>query len=160
MDAAVDAAVDAAMDWISHVRAASADVEDWIRRVGPARWQMPFGKVWTNQDLLGHLAAWSDFLVDQVEALQQDRPGGIEAVDVDAWNAAQVASRRGRTADEIVEEWRRAVQRATDVVGGLPADAWRRHWPVAWSAKPVSIDALLRLWLGHLEQHRSRMASA
>jgi hypothetical protein len=156
----MDAAVDAAVESISQIRAASADVEDWIRRVGPDRWQMPFGKVWTNQDLLGHLAAWSDFLVDQVEALQQDRPGEIETVDVDVWNAAQVARRRGRTADETVEEWRRAARRVTDVVVGLPTEAWHRSWPVPWSAEPVSIDAVLRLWLGHLEQHRSRMPSA
>jgi hypothetical protein len=154
----MDAPVDDAMDWSSQIRAASQEVEIWIRRVEPDRWQSPFGAVWTNQDLLGHLAAWSDFLVDQVEALQQDRPGDIEAVDVDGWNAAQVARRRGRTADQIVEEWRRAVQRVTDVVGGLPAEAWRRNWPVAWSAEPVAIDALLRLWLGHLEQHRAKMA--
>jgi hypothetical protein len=57
-----------------------------------------------------------------------------------------------------VEEWRRAVRRVTDVVGGLHAEAWRRSWPVVWSAEPVSIDALVRLWLGHLEQHRSKMA--
>ena len=150
--------MDATVEWISQIRAASQDVEDWIRRVEPDRWQMPYSTAWTNQDLLGHLAAWSDFPVDQVEALQQDRPGEIEAVDVDAWNAAQVASRRGRTAYETVEEWRRAVRRVTDVVGGLSAEAWRRSWPVAWSAKPVSIDALMRLWLGHLEQHRSKMA--
>jgi hypothetical protein len=147
-------------DWTSQLRSASREVEAWIRRVEPDRWQAPFGKTWTNQDLLGHLAAWSDFLIDQVEALQQDRPGEIEAVNVDAWNAAQIAGRRGRTADQIVEEWRRAAQRAIDVVSGLPADAWRRDWPVAWSADPVSIEVLIGLWLGHLEHHRSRMAEA
>lgn len=146
------------MEWISQILTASQDVEAWIRRMEPDRWQMPYGAAWTNQDLLGHLAAWSDFLVDQVEALQRDRPGEIEAVDVDAWNAEQVASRRGRTVQETVEAWRRTARRVTDVVGGLPAEAWCRSWPVAWSAEPVSIDALMRLWLLHLEQHRSKMA--
>ena len=148
------------MDWISQIRAASQEVEIWIRRVEPDRWQSRYGAVWTNQDLLGHLAAWSDFLIDQIEALQQDRPGDIEAVDVDGWNAAQVARRRERTADEIVAQWRRAVRRATDVVGSLPAKAWGRSWAVAWSVEPVSIEALMRLWLGHLDQHRSKMAGA
>jgi hypothetical protein len=148
------------MDWINEIRAASADVEVWIRRVEPDRWQLPYGTAWTNQDLLGHLAAWSDFLVDQVEALQQERPGEIEVVDVDTWNAAQVARRRGWTVDETVDEWRRAVQRVTDLVFGLPAEAWHRSWQVAWAAEPVSIGDLLRLWLGHIEQHRSKLAGA
>ena len=148
------------MDWISEIRNESARVERWIRRVGPDGWHQPCGTKWTNQDLLGHLAAWSDFLIDQVEALREERPGSIEAVDVDRWNAEQVATRRGRPAHETVDEWRRAVQRATEVVGGLPTEAWHRSWHVAWGAEPVSIDELLRLWLVHLEQHRSRLAGA
>lgn len=145
------------MDWIREIRAASLEVDVWIRRVDPDRWQAPGGTAWTNQDLLGHLAAWSDFLTDQVHALQEDRPDTIETVDVNQWNAIQLARRRGRSVNESVEEWRRAVQRVTDVVGGLSAEAWRRKRKVAWSAEPVSIERLLRLWLEHLGQHRSRM---
>jgi len=146
------------MDWIREIRAASLDVDVWIRRMDPDRWRGPGGTAWTNQDLLGHLAAWSDFLIDQVRALQEDRPDTIETVDVDQWNAVHVARRRGRPVNETVEEWRRAVQRVTDVVAGLSAEAWRRKRKVAWAAEPVSIDQLLRLWLEHLDQHRSRMA--
>lgn len=146
------------MNWIDQVHTASASVETWIRRVEPDGWCEPCGTAWSNQDLLGHLAAWSDFLIDEVEALHGDRVGTIETVDVDSWNAAQIERRRGRTADETVDEWRRAVQRVIEVVGGLPADAWNRDWRVAWAAEPVSIDDLLRLWLGHIGQHRSRLA--
>jgi hypothetical protein len=52
------------------------------------------------------------------------------------------------------------VQRATEVVGGLPTESWQRSWRVAWGVEPVLIDELLRLWLVHLEQHRSRLAGA
>jgi uncharacterized damage-inducible protein DinB len=140
---------------MGEIRAARQDVEAWIRLVGPDRWQAPYGAAWTNQDLLGHLAAWSDLLIDQVEALHHDRPGDVEAVEVDRWNASQVARRRERTADQIVEEWRRAAQRAIDVVGSVPAEAWGRSWRVSWSAEPVSIGDLLRLWLRHIEHHRA-----
>jgi hypothetical protein len=146
-----------AVDWVSQIRAASQGVEVWIQRTDPGRWQLPGGTAWTNQDLLGHLAAWSDLLVDQIEALRDDCPDAIAPVDVDDWNAVQVARRRGQAPDEIVEEWRRAVRRVTDVVSGLPAEDWSRYWLVAWSNEPVSIDRLLGLWLVHLEQHRSSM---
>jgi hypothetical protein len=149
--------MDAARHWIGQIEAASREVEAWIRRVDPHRWQAPGGTTWTNQDLLGHLAAWSDLLVDQVEALQHDRPDTIETVDVDQWNAVQVEKRRGWTTAESVEEWEHAARRAADVVGRLPAEAGHRKRHVAWSVDPVSIDQLLRLWFVHLDQHRSRM---
>lgn len=148
------------MDWTSGILAASVDVEDWIRRVEPDRWQAPYGAAWTNQDLLGHLAAWSDLLVDQILTLLADRPDTIQTVDVDEWNAEEVAKRRGRSAGEVVEEWRRAVRRVSDAVDGLPVEAWHRSWPVAWATDPVSIEALLRLWLRHIAEHRSKMTGA
>jgi len=148
------------MDWTSEIQTASTVVEAWIRRVGTEGWPLSCGSAWTNKDLLGHLAAWSDLLVDQVEALKEERPDTIEAVNVDAWNAEQVSQRRSRTAAETVDDWRRSVRRAIDVVGHLPPDVWARRWQVVWSKEPVSIDELLRLWLVHLEQHRSRLTGA
>lgn len=146
------------MDWTSEIRTASTSVEAWIQRVGSEGWLLTCGSAWTNKDLLGHLAAWSDLLIDQVEALKEERPDTIEAVDVDAWNAEHVGRRRSWTAAETVDDWRRSVRRAIDVIGRLPPDVWTRRWQVAWSAEPVSIDAVLRLWLVHLEQHRARLA--
>jgi uncharacterized damage-inducible protein DinB len=146
------------MDWPIRGDAAAATVEAWIARVG-TRWDGPTGTTWSDTDLLGHLSAWSDFLLDQVEALLAGRPDTIAAVDVDTWNAEQVERRRGRTAREAVDEWRRAARRANEVVRRLPEEARRRRWVVAWSISPVTIDDLLTLWIVHIEQHRSRLAS-
>jgi hypothetical protein len=145
------------MDWANRCDAAAAAVDEWIAGVG-TRWDEPRGTAWSDRELLGHLSAWSDFLVDQVEALLAGRAGTIPAIDVDTWNAEQVGLRRGRTAGETIDEWRRAARRANDVVRALSDEARRRRGAVAWSVSPVTIDDLLALWILHIEQHGARLA--
>ncbi len=147
------------MDWATRRDAAAATVEAWIARLG-TRWDGPTGTAWSDTDLLGHLSAWSDFLLDQIEALLAGRAGTIPAIDVDTWNAEQVERRRGRTAREAVDDWRRAARRASDVARCLSDEARRRSWSVAWSPSRVTIDDLLTLWVVHIEQHGARLADA
>jgi len=144
-------------DWLSELQAARAPVEQWIRRVASDAWLAPRERRWTRKDLLGHLTAWSDFLLDQVEALQRNRPDTIEAVDVDAWNAVEVERRRTWTVEATLATWRRSEQRAAEVISALPPGAWDRRWRVAWADQPVSIADVLKLMVVHLGQHRSEI---
>jgi hypothetical protein len=144
-------------DWLGELDAARAPVEAWIRGVASDAWLAPRAKPWTRKDLLGHLAAWSDFLLDQVEALQRNQPETIEAVDVDAWNALEVERRRSWTVDATIAAWQRTGRRAAEVISALPPDAWNRRWRVAWAEEPVSIGDVLRLMLVHLDQHRPEL---
>jgi hypothetical protein len=141
-------------DWLRDIGAANAVVEAWTQAMMPVEWLERRTGAWTGKDLLGHLAAWSDLLIDQVEALGQERPDTIEAVNVDAWNAIDVARRRSWTVEETIAAWRRAAQRVEVVISGLPPEAWDRRWQVPWATEPVAIADLLRLWLVHVEQHR------
>lgn len=142
------------MDWQSEIRIACAPVDGWIERIAPDRWLAPRDGAWTRKDLLGHLAAWSDLLLDEVEALRQGRPETIAAIEVDAWNAVQVERRRGWTVEATIATWRQSVRRADEVISDLPPEIRSRRWRVAWATEPVSIDDLLRLMVGHIEQHR------
>jgi len=141
-------------DWLNALQAARAPVEEWIRGVASDAWLAPRAKPWTRNDLLGHLVAWSDFLLDQVEALLRNQPDTIEAVDVDAWNALEVERRRNWTVEATIATWRRTGRRADAVISALPPEAWDRRWRVAWADEPVSIGDVLRLMVAHLEQHR------
>jgi hypothetical protein len=148
------------MDWIAEIRTASAAVEAWILAVAPDDWLAPRAGGWSDRDLLGHLAAWSDLLMDQVEALQQERPETVDAIDVHVWNAEQVARRRRSTVEETIAAWRRAAQRVDEVIAGLAPCVGSRRWQVSWTPQQVCIDDLLDLWLVHLDQHRSRLTRA
>ncbi|MGE5357587.1 MAG: DinB family protein [Bacteroidales bacterium] len=146
------------MDWNREVQRAGDDVEAWIARVRTGGWTEPVGSAWSNKDLLGHLAAWSNLLTDQVEAFIRESPCSTAAVDVDAWNAEQVALRRARAPGEIVQEWRSSFRRAVAAAEALPRDVRGRTVSVAWATDPVSAEDLLQLWVLHVRQHRARFA--
>jgi hypothetical protein len=143
---------------IGELRAARGPVDAWIERVAADAWLAPRDGSWTRKDLLGHLTAWSDFLLDQVEALQENRPDTIDAIDVNEWNAVEVERRRHWTVEATITAWRRSEQRADEVISGLSPEAWAGRWRVAWAAEPVSIDDLIRLMVVHLGQHRFELA--
>ena len=145
--------------WIDDLQAARAPVEAWIERVSSSdAWLTPRERPWTRKDLLGHLTAWSDFLLAQVEALRDDRPDAIEAIEVDAWNAVEIQRRRDWPVEAIIAAWRQSVQRSERTISSLPPAAWGGRWRVAWAAEPVSIGDVLRLMVVHLGQHRAELA--
>jgi hypothetical protein len=121
--------------------------------VTPDRWLETAGRAWTNKEVLGHLAAWSDLLLDQAEALESGRPGSVAAVDVDSWNAAEVARRRAWTVEQMIACWRESVRRALRLAARLSPESLAARWPVAWTTERVSIDQVLRLWVVHVGQH-------
>jgi len=146
-------------DWIDRLQKAQEPIDGWIRGVAYEEWLAPRAGPWTRKDLLGHLTAWSDFLLDQVDALRQNRPEAIEAVPVDAWNAVEVERRRSWTVEATIGAWRRSARRTEEVVSALSPEAWDGRWRVAWAAEPVSIEDVLRLMEVHLGQHRSALAN-
>jgi uncharacterized damage-inducible protein DinB len=87
---------------------------------------VPVCGTWTGKDVLGHLAA-----VDRVlaQALRQSRAGEPvvwpwdSATDGDSWNAAEVGSRRDRTAYQALAE---VAQTHADVLAevALYPDSW------------------------------------
>ena len=141
-------------DWIARISISSAEVNAWLVGVSEKHWLNLVEETWTIKDLIGHLAAWSDFLVDQIDALVQGNFDKIKRIDIDHWNAAQIAVRRSRSVVEIRKEWERAVQRTQNVITQLPEEIFACRWSVAWSKEPVTIEDLLNLWLLHLQQHQ------
>jgi hypothetical protein len=103
--------------------------------------------------VIGHLVAWSDHLLDEAEALARGNAEAIQAVDIDAWNAAQVAARRDWPVEQVRAAWERTVRRALRVAARLSADEMVYRWRVPWTDEPVSPADLLDLWLVHIEQH-------
>ncbi len=67
---------------------------------------------WTVKDLVGHLAVWSDLLLDQIEALSQNAPENIQQIDIDHWNAAQISARKDWSVIQVRKEWEQSTMRA------------------------------------------------
>lgn len=144
-------------DWSARIEAASAEVGGWLTGLPDNAWLDVVEGTWTARDVIGHLAAWSDHLLGEAEALARGDAEAIQAVDIDAWNAAQVAVRRDWPVEKVRAAWKATGRRALRVVARLSADEMARRWRVAWTDEPVSPADLLDLWLVHIEQHREAL---
>ncbi|MGE5199233.1 MAG: DinB family protein [Rhodospirillaceae bacterium] len=139
--------------WRRELEAARGPVDAWIEGIPAEAWLVTRSGTWSRKDLLGHLTAWSDLLLDQAEALRDNRPDAVGLVDVNAWNALEIARRRAWPVEAIIEGWRRSALRADRLLAAVPPEAWAGRWNVAWSLEPVSIDDVLRLMVVHIGQH-------
>ena len=142
------------IDWETRLNTSCARVESWLSGIPDEHWLDPIEGGWTIKDLIGHLAAWSNLLLNQIEALAQGNPDAIKQIDIDSWNAAQIAVRRDWSIAKIRKQWQQSSQRAQKIVAKLPAEAFGHRWQVAWAKEPVKIKDLLDLWLLHLRQHQ------
>ncbi|MFQ5341094.1 MAG: DinB family protein [Anaerolineae bacterium] len=144
-------------DWSAHIEKAGAEVLSKLAALPDTAWLEVVEGTWTTKDVIGHLAAWSDYLLDEVEALARGDADAIRAVDIDDWNAVQIAARRDWPAEKVRAVWEATVRRALRVVAQLSADEMTRRRRVAWTDDPVSPADLLELWLLHIEQHRGSL---
>jgi hypothetical protein len=141
-------------DRIDLVAASVAKVEKWLTGMSDESWSSMIEGMWTAKDLVGHLAVWSDLLLDQIEALAQNTGAAIQQIDIDQWNAAQITLRSDWSIAKVRKEWAQSTMRAQRFVKRLPDEIWSRRAVVPWTKEPVSLDDLLNLWLHHITQHQ------
>jgi hypothetical protein len=141
-------------DRIAHVAASVAKVEKWLTGMSDESWSSMIEGMWTAKDLVGHLAVWSDLLLDQIEALAQNTPDIIQQIDIDHWNAAQITLRSDWSIAKVRKEWEQSMMRARSLIKRLPDEIWSYRAVVPWTKEPVSLDELLNLWLLHITQHQ------
>lgn len=147
------------VEWVVRIEAAAAKVSGLLAGVPEDAWLKVAEGTWTAKDIVGHLAAWSDLLLDGVEALVQDRADAVQIVDVDAWNADQIAARQDWTVAQVRSAWEEALERALCLARWLSPDEMIGQRPAAWSDAPTSPSDVFDLWLLHIEQHRDGLAA-
>ncbi len=81
---------------------------------------------WSVKDLLGHMAFWAKKASDDLQALgsgmecEIEAPGGDAMVD--QWNAREAAARKGKSLNELRDEWLTSFEAARSAFDGVPAD--------------------------------------
>jgi len=142
-------------DRLASLTASCAKVEKWLAGISDDSWSSLVEGSWTVKDLVGHLAVWSDLLLDQIEALSQNAPENIQQIDIDHWNAAQISARKDWSVIQVRKEWEQSTMRARSLVKHLPDEMWSCRAVVPWTKEHVSLGDLLDLWLLHIKQHQN-----
>ena len=140
------------------MRNAAAGIEGLLTNVDEDAWSDIVEESWTAKDVVGHLTAWSDLLIDGAEALAQGDTQSIEGVDIDEWNAVQIRERRDWSVRRVQAAWQASVRRACSLAEGISTENGSRRQSVSWSDDPVSIDDVFAVWLLHIEQHRDALS--
>jgi hypothetical protein len=144
---------------VARIEAADAEVSGLLAGVPEDAWLDAAEGSWTAKDVLGHLAAWSDLLMDGVEALVQGRADDVQIVDIDAWNADQVAGRQDWTVEQVRSAWEEALARTLRLASQLSPVEMSRQRPAPWAEEPTSPSDVFDLWLSHAEQHCAELAA-
>jgi len=100
---------------------------------------------WTVADHVGHLGAWFE---EAASAIGDHRPGALwrplPQEGVDAWNAADVARRRGTPPDALRAAFEAGRGRLIAVVRAMPDDAWLDPEGFGWAYEDLH---------GHVRAH-------
>jgi hypothetical protein len=100
---------------------------------------------WTLADHVGHLAAWFDQTASVIAAHRSDSPWPLLPPEgVDAWNAADVARRRGTPPAQLREEFEVARNRLVAVVDSMTDDEWLDPEAFGWAYEDLH---------GHVRAH-------
>lgn len=114
---------------------------------------------WTVCDVLAHLAGAELGHQRVIRALLAGQPGEIDGFDLDAFNAADVAARRGASLAELLAELDRNRAATLALLDTVSADDWDRagYHPGGFD---TSIEGTFRIIAIHEKRHVKEMRAA
>ncbi len=92
--------------------------------------------VWTIKDIIGHLSAWEQVMVDAMPLYAAGRSDQVPQVDnFETFNDQQAAARQTLPLSAILEESRSVRQQLVAASKGLTAEQWEQRVPFPWGGK-------------------------
>ena len=105
---------------------------------------------WTVADHVGHLAGWFD---ETASVIANHRPGTpwplLPSEGIEAWNAADVAKRRGRPPQQLRDEFEAARRRLVATVEAMSDEDWLDPEAFSWAYEDLH---------GHVRAHLAMVA--
>jgi uncharacterized damage-inducible protein DinB/predicted RNase H-like HicB family nuclease len=113
---------------------------------------------WTARDLLAHIAAWDRWALQEMQRmLSGDPPDLTTARDEDAFNAAAVATWRGRALDEVLAELQTARASWVTWLENLPEEMFFQRR--LFQEENWSFPGWLRVYWEHDAEHAAQIAA-
>jgi hypothetical protein len=118
------------------LRYAHSDVLKTFDRISDADWtKVGVTREWSMLDTLAHLTSYELFLEDALKSVLGRTPTPtLDAMGRDhaGFNTAQVAARRGRTAQQVMDEYTQAHARVMAMVEELGPERLRAVGTIPW----------------------------
>ena len=113
----------------------------------------PVEGIWTIKDLLGHLTAWEQTLIEPLAAFAAGEPFEAENIsDHDAWNHAQAVKRSSASLAQIQDELDAKRQELLANLDKLSDIQWEQSFRAPWGDQNTIIEMIDGLaW--HEEEH-------
>lgn len=113
----------------------------------------PVEGIWSIKDLLGHLTAWEQTLIEPLAAFAAGRGFEPEIItDHDAWNQEQSARRSAASLAKVQEELETVRQELLKNLGGLSDSQWEQAFQAPWGDQNTISEMISGLaW--HEEEH-------
>jgi DinB superfamily len=137
---------------------AHADVLKTFDGVRDADWtKVGVTREWSMLDVLAHLTSYELFLEDALKSVLGRTPTPtLDAMGRDraGFNTAQVAARRGRTPQQVMDEYTQAHTRVMTMIEELGPERLRAVGTIPWYGAPYSLDDFIVYAIyGHEREH-------
>jgi hypothetical protein len=116
---------------------------------------------WNAKQLLCHLAAGGSFagmMINFAKVPPQQDTG--DTFDLDAANAAEVASREGKSVAELLDELRSNSERSVTAVEAAPDNLLSAHFRAPWGAEGALADVIIEALEDHVGKHLAELRTA
>lgn len=114
---------------------------------------------WALKDVLGHLADWEWFGIDGLRLMNRGEPPLVEPIeDIDAWNRAHAAARRGQPWEVALADLHAAREALLDALQALAPCFLGQKYPFPWGGEGTPVD-WLAVYPAHDREHAEELAA-
>jgi hypothetical protein len=119
--------------------------------------------VWSVKDIIAHLASYELVLVDVLVSFVEDEPtpylGRFTELGPQ-FNDTEVDLRRGKSFQEVLQEYVSANEEAMGLIARIPPETCRQTGTLPWYGDPYSLDDLIvYMYYGHKREHSAQIAA-
>lgn len=112
---------------------------------------------WSIKDILSHLTSFEIVLIDILSPFV-DKAAATPHLDAmnneKGYNAEEVKRRRGKSVQEIIDEYAAAYAKVTELAGKIPAEMFAKTGTIPWYGANYSLDDLIvYMYYGHKREH-------
>jgi uncharacterized protein (TIGR03083 family) len=109
------------------------------------------------KEIVAHLAAYENVLVDVLTTFvsKEPTPNLMKMLEQpDQFNENEVAARKTRAPQEILDEYKHAHERAMELAARITPDTYRQAGTLPWYGAQYALDDLIAYqYYGHKQEH-------